>query len=181
MSDATHIDLTELGVVRLFRLPQRDGLAPGEAFPLDQLAAFLGVAQLNAADVQQVWPDDLDGMSVAEFLDTGYGIDAAQLTAQAHVFAAHESTDLLIFVRSSAFTDRPVTLTLSGGLSLLAMFREPGAQVSFDPLPNPDPQAVLQDAPQKKTPSDAAMSGRVATVALLVMALLVVVMIWIAG
>jgi len=84
-------------------------------------------------------------------------------------------------MRSGAFIDNPVHLHQDGSLFLISTLKEQGANVVFEPLPNPDPVAAIESPPQKKRPSDAAMSGRVATVALLVMALLVGLMIWIAG
>ena len=95
--------------------------------------------------------------------------------------ATDDMDAVLLIVRSGAVLNKPVSLTTTAHATLIATFREPGANVSFEPLPNPDPEAAIEDAPQKKRPSDAAMSGRIATLALIVMGILVGLMIWIAG
>ncbi len=182
MNDLT-ITEGETGLVRVFVLVRPADLPRGQSLPLSQIARWMGVASLNEADVQQLWTDDLADMPLPDFLAAGYGIDEGQLSAQAEVLEGvmdlHPT--LLVVVRSSAFVDRPQILVLDGPLHLLATLHEPGVEVAFERLPNPDPDAVLSDAPQKKQPSDAAMSGRIAMIALLVMALLVVLMVWIAG
>ena len=127
-----------------------------------------------------IWTDDLvEPVGLREMLIDGYGIDAIQ--ADAALPTLEGITDLhprmFVFVRSGAFMDHAATLRADSPLVMIEAFREPGANISFTPFPNPDPQAVLEDKSAKKTPSDAAMGGRVATVALLVMRLLVWLMI----
>lgn len=180
--DTTTVTAHENGVVRLFRLSYPLAMEIAHCGTLDAFCRALGIAQIDAAQVQQVKTPALDGMSVTDFLRAGYEVNDDDIAAHAPALDALEEGDhVLMVVRSSAFQDRPVTLTTSGDATLVATLREPGVEVSFDPLPNPDPAPAIEDAPQKKRPSDAAIGGRVATIVLLLMALLVWLMIWIAG
>jgi len=182
MTQTQTVSPTEHGVVRIFLVHHPEKMARGSSVPMEKIADALGVTQLNIADVQQIWTDDIpDGF--ADFLTRAYDANRDDLAGQAEAWDVIDQTRwLVVVIRSSAFLDRPVEFVHSSEMmSLIATVREPDGSVSFDPLPNPDPEAVLTDAPQKKTPSDAAMSGRVATLALLVMAFLVWLMIWVAG
>lgn len=182
MTQTMAISATEHGVVRVFLAKSPADLARGAVLPLEDIANALGVVQLNTVDVQQIWTDDTpDG--IASFLRDAYGANKDDIAAQTDAWNTIDQTRcLVVVIRSSAFLDRPVEIVhASDLLDLIATVREPDASVHFEPLPNPDPAPALQDAPTKKVPSDAAMSGRIATLALLVMALLVWLMIWIAG
>lgn len=183
MTDPMTVAEGEHGLVRLFLVHRPSDLHRGDLVPLSTLAEALGVAALRPEDVQQIWTDDMTDMSLQQLLMSGYGISAEEMAKHHDLIESAMEAHPAIFaiIRSSAFMDRPVTLTSSSLMSLIATLREPDASVDFEPLPNPDPNGVLVDAPQKKPPSDAAMSGRVATIALVVMALLVGVMIWVAG
>lgn len=179
-----HISLNETGVVRVFALNRPADMARGQEVEVAQIADWLRVSQLNAQDVQQIWTDDMvDDLDLQGLLAAGYDIDADQIAAQAdRLDAATEAhPTMFVIIRSSAFVTRPVDLHDEGPLFAIASFNEPSANVSFQPLPNPDPNKVLEDAPQKKQVSDAAMGGRIATIVLVVLAALVWVMIKIAG
>lgn len=183
MADPLTISDGEHGLVRVFALVRPADLRRGHELPLAQIADWLGVASLNGEDVQQLWTDDLADMSLPEFLSDGYGVSQADLSdnsaALEGVMDMHPT--ILVFVRSPAFRDRPAAIGQDGPLFLVAALREPDANVVFEALPNPGSGGVLQDPPQKAKPSDAAMSGRIATLALLVLFALVGLMIWIGG
>ena len=183
MNNLATVSETETGVVRVFALVRPSDLARGTALTSDQLEAWIGAGPLDESQVQQLWTDDLSEMSLQDFLTAGYAVNADDLTQSRNalegVMDLHPT--VLVIVRSPAFLTRPTRIGDEGPLHLVATLREPDASVTFQDLPNPDPEAVLQDPPQRKQPSDAAMSGRVATIALLVMAVLVILMIWIAG
>jgi len=172
----------EHGVVRVFVADSQLAMEIGHLGTYDRLRRSLDVETLAGDHIQQLQTRILEEDGLQDFLAEGYGISADELAACKDALDAVQQDDvLLLIVRSSAFPDRPVTLRTDGEAKLIATLHEPNANVSFKPLPNPDPEAVLEDPPQKKRPSDAAMSGRIATVALLLMGLLVWLMIWVAG
>ncbi len=183
MIDGQNISEHEYGLVRVFVLVRPSDLARGKALAPDQIAEWIGVGALDVDHIQQMWTMDLEDIGLPEFLAAGYDVRTEDLEANRDALEATGDMHPTVYViaRSPAFLTKPAELSGEGPLHLLATLREPDTSVTFDPLPNPDGTAVLEDPPQKKVPSDAAMSGRVATVALLVMALLVVLMIWVAG
>jgi len=180
--DGAIVSDQERGVVRVFLADNQLMMDIGQSGNYERLCQALGVTSLVGDHVQQLQTRILDDLSLQDFLADGYGIAPEELEAHKDAFDAVQGEEvLLLILRSSAFEDRPVTLNTNGEAKLIATLHEPNANVSFKPLPNPDPEAVLEDPPQKKRPSDAAMSGRIATIALLLMGLLVWLMIRIAG
>jgi len=178
----TIVNEHEHGLVRVFLLDAalRDDTTTSGLY--DAFCKAIGVGQLNADDVQSVDVEALEDMTLSDLLRAGYDVNEDDLTEYAFQLTALTNTDaMVLIVRSGAFIDRPVTLKTDGAAQLIATLREPEAKMPTGALPNPDPNAVLESPPQKKRPSDAAMSGRIATVALVLMALLVWLMIWIAG
>ncbi|SEK60459.1 hypothetical protein [Roseovarius nanhaiticus] len=185
MSDKIEIKATETGVVRIFAVD----------IPADRIAAFtarngswplgeaLGAEALDPAHVEIFDADDLAGLGLPGYLADGYAIPEEQLAPLRGQLMSQKG--VLMVVTSRAFQGTAQTLTPRAPLSLIATLQEPVDPVTFAALPDASartPAEPPQDAePQKKAPSDAAMSGRVATVVLLVLALLVGVMIWIAA
>ena len=172
----------EHGLVRVFLLDVSLRAEVETSGTYDAFCAALGIAQINADDVQTLDTATLDHMLLVDFLRDGYEANEDDLTEYQFQLDAVSDTDtMVLIVRSGAFIDRPASLVTDGPARLIATLREPEAQMPMTPLPNPDPEAVLEDATQKKRPSDAAMSGRIATMVLVLMAALVWLMIWIAG
>lgn len=172
----------EHGVVRVFLLDAGLRAETQETGAYDAFCTALGITGINADDVQQLETLSLEDMPLADFLRSGYDANEDDLTEyQFQLDAVSDSDAMVLIVRSGAFVERPTTFATEGPARLIATLREPDFEVPMTPLPNPDPTAVLEDAPAKKKPSDAAMSGRIATIALLLMALLVWLMIRIAG
>lgn len=172
----------EHGLVRVFLLDAPLRAKVTQTGNYDAVCAALGIARLNADDVQELETASLEHMLFADFLRDGYEANVEDLEDYKFQLDAVSDTDaMVLIIRSGAFVDRPASLITDGAATLIATLREPDSNVVMTKLPNPDPDAVLGDVPAKKRPSDAAMSGRIATVALLLMALLVWLMIWIAG
>ncbi len=163
----------EIGVVRVFHFtPAKDD------GPIFQFQSAIGVSGLNAEHVQHVVLADLGDMPLRSFLSVAYEIDAAALDK---VTELDGLTGHVFIVRSSAFLDRPVTLKTDGTARLVATLWEPSNVGGFAaPIKTESADGILTP-PTKKKPSDAAMSGRIATIALLVMGLLVWVMIKVGG
>ena len=163
----------EVGCVRVFHFDP-----PHDDDPIFQFQTAIGVSGLGAENVQHVVLAELGDMPLRSFLTVAYEIDAAALDKVAEL---DELTGNVFIVRSSAFLDRPVALKTDGAARLVAALWEPSKVGGFSaPIKTESAEGILTP-PTKKATSDAAMSGRVATVALLVMALLVILMIWVAS
>jgi len=179
--DPTHVSEHEHGIVRVFAADAQLAMDIGDSGDYDLLCRALGIERIDPEQVQQVQTAALADMTVSDFLREGYEVDVAEPQVREALDATAKDDVLLLVIRSAAFLDRPVKLIVDGDVKLIATLREPGVDVVFKTLPEPNPSEILQDQTAKKTPSDAAMGGRVATIALLVMALLVWVMIKVAS
>lgn len=179
--DPTQVSEHEHGIVRLFATNSQLSMDIGHSGTYDRLCRALGIEQIDPEQVQQLQTGVLADMTVSDFLREGYEVDVGDAQMRKTLNALTKDDVLLLVIRSAAFLDRPATLTVDGEAKLIATLREPDVDVVFKPLPKPNPTEILVDQMTKKTPSDAAIGGRVATVALLVMALLVYVMIKVAS
>lgn len=184
MSDTIEITAHETGIVRVFAVD----------IPADQIAAFiarngrwplreaLGADALDPEHIQVFDAADLTGVGLPTYLTEGHAIPEDQIAPLRGRLEAQTGTVMVITSRGFASTAQ--TLTPRAPLRLIASFSEPHTPITFGALPDasaqpqqPEPETPLA----RKKPSDAAMSGRVATVVLLVLALLVAVMIWVAS
>ncbi len=178
MTDKITIKPTEHGVVRVFAVD----------LPEDQIAGFnrqngtwplqeaLGADVLNADHVELFPVSDLDELGLTGYLEQGYGMDHADLAdmrARLDGLSGH-----VLIVTSRAFGETAQTLTPRAPLRLIASFNEDTAPVAFEPLPS---KAARGTTGGKAAPSDAAMSGRIASLALLVLFALVAVVVWVAS
>ena len=179
--DPTIVTEGEHGLVRVFHyIPDPDSPDTGDLFAFIKEINVGTVADTN---IQRVVVNDLNGMLLSDFLGRAYAIEQDKLDPCLDQLDALNGT--VFVVRSSAITNRPATFNTSGPAKLVATFAEPGVEVNFVPLPDESAKRPAEETPEKespkKPPSDAAMSGRIATLALLVMGLLVWLMIWVAG
>ncbi|MFD0859823.1 FHA domain-containing protein [Roseovarius aquimarinus] len=184
MSDRIEIKATETGVVRVFSVDipaDRIGgfTARNGSWPLREA---LGAEALDPAHVEVFDAADLAGVGLAGYLAEGHAIPDDQIEPMRARLAAQEG--VLMVVTSRAFQGTAQTLRPRAPLSLVGTFFEPQDPVTFGALPDASarvPEAAPDAPPARKAPSDAAMSGRVATIVLLVLALLVALMVWIAA
>lgn len=178
MTDRIHIKPTEHGVVRVFDVD----LPPEQIKPFNRrngtwpLQDALGAGTLDPAHVDLIAVEDLDELGLAGYLSEGHGISADDLRDMRGRLAALSGHVLI--VTSRAFGGEEQTLSPRAPLHLVATFTEDRPPVSFDPLPS---QAARGVTGGKPPPSDAAMSGRVASIALLVLFLLVALVVWVAS
>ena len=176
MSERFEIKQNEHGMVRLFvvDLPEEaiEGFAEGG------LTEALGVARLDPEGVELFALENLQGVGLAGYMVDGLGIAEADVTpdkARLDALTGH-----LLVLRSRAFGGQSATLTPRAPLRWIGTYPEENAPVKFEPLPSE--AAKGQVVPEgKPRPSDAAMSGRVAMIALLVIFALTALMIWIAA
>ncbi|MGJ8610327.1 MAG: hypothetical protein ACSHWY_04500 [Octadecabacter sp.] len=177
--DAKTVTEHEHGVLRVFFLDDVPEYEPGGIQAMKAFWAAIGLPNNGLGDVQIVnasyFPDGLRA-----FLKDGYGLSDKDLFEHGQTLDAFKG--FAAIVRSSSFDKRPVTLTVDGSAKLIAAYHEDGADTAFpSPISTLGAMGVLTPPPAKKKPSDAAMGGRVATIALLVMGLLVWVMIKVGG
>ena len=185
--DPNTVAQNEYGVIRLYtidlpherieeyREPQF-GADDEKVWPLkDALGArFLDSDFIEVFDVA-----DLADLGLVGYLTVGNGV--AERDVEPYKDLLDGVQGHLVMIVSLAFGGFDQTLSPQSPLRFLAAFREDKPDIKFETLPDGGSQGPVEDASPKKRPSDAAMGGRVATIALLVMAALVWVMIKIAG
>lgn len=166
------------GLVRVFRVSPalQERLATTD--DLGALEQALGVIIAKPQDVQLVAADTLSDVSLAQFLTMAYGVDAAALTDLQDILA-----DTFVIIRSGAFGGVAVTLKDSSDAQLISTVAEDGPTApALTPLTAETAKGTAPTGkPPKKPKSDARIGGMVATVALLLMGILVWLMIWIGG
>jgi hypothetical protein len=179
MSERFEIKDNEHGVVRLFTvdLPEAelDGFADDSDVP-SALQEALGVDRLNMDFVELFPVDTLEGVGLAGYMTDGLGVAQAEVDDDRARLEAIRGP--VLFVLSSAFGRHAVTLTPKSPLRWIGTYTEDRAPVNFKPLPSESAKGTTGG---KAPPSDAAMSGRVASIALLVLFLLVAVVVWVAA
>ena len=169
----------EYGKLRVIALPTdlAHRLAPPADWQL--LFAALGVDYLQAADIQLVDIAALGDMTLGDFLQDAYEIGPEQLAPVAAQIQAQSG--YVVLLRSGAFGGRAQQMVLQDGVRLVAFLSEPGpGPLAFGPLPAAGAAGHLA-GPTRPIPSNAAILGRVATVALLVIFALTALMVWVAG
>jgi hypothetical protein len=180
-----HIDIPagEPATVRLFtlNLPREDiRFMATHHDRAGWLAGMLGVATVDAAQVEAFDLDDLGRMGIAGYLVEAHGLSPDLLASDADRLAALKGPVMIL--RSGAFGGRAVRLTPRPVLVLVGAWPEDGPPpVRFDHLPAKGAEGTIVASPVKPRMSDARMGGMVAMGALVVMFALTAVVIWIGG
>jgi len=182
MSDRFHIPKNEHGLVRLFSidLPPEDIPSfveeNGDDWPL---RAALGAGHLEHEYIEVFPVSDLTGLGLIGYMNEGLGISQADLAgdrAQLDAVSGH-----VLVVLSRAFGGHEQQIAPQPPLRWIGTWREERAPVQFETLPHESAQGEVPVETQPEKPSEAAMSGRVAMIALLVIFVLTGLMIWIAA
>lgn len=182
MTDEIEIKASETGVVRVFSVDiPADEIpvftAQGDRWPLREA---LGAETLDPDHVEIFDAADLTGVGLPGYLAEGHAIPEDQIAPLRERLTALRGTVMVI--TSRAFAGTAQTLSPRAPLNLIASFSETTTPITFGALPDASAQRQQPEAETpRKAPSDAAMSGRVAMVVLLVLAVLVAVMVWIAS
>lgn len=197
--DPTFVGAHESGVLRIYSInvPKEEieafsinhqELFAGESEPdYWALKDWLGADTLNAEYVNVMDIDDLSAMPFVYYLIEGYDIRDEDIEAHRATLAALSGH--VAILTSAAFggveqdlkSNTDAQTQENTFLIHAATLRQRNANATFRPLPDGGADGVLTSPPAKKIPSDAAMGGRVATIALIVMGLLVWLMIKVAG
>ncbi|WP_420557975.1 hypothetical protein [Roseovarius sp.] len=185
MSERIEIRESESGVVRVFdvslsREQAETFIRRNGSWPLQEA---LGAENLDPHYVDMMQIEDLEGYGLSQYLEQGMGVSTDDLE-DAHVLIEGLKGSVLV-IGSGAFGGQAQVLTPRAPLRLVATFNEDKAPVQFDPLPSAGAQVAPAteepDAPEPKKKSDAAMSGRVAMIALIVLFVLTAVVVWVAS
>jgi hypothetical protein len=180
MNQTIDIPASDSGVLRLFALnlstqilQELDDSAP------ENLCVMLGLEDLDPTYVELVRISDLEELGLAGYLRDGYGLDEASIgedRAKLRGLSGH-----VLIILSLAFRNTATTLEARPDLTLIGRYHTQGPDWSATaPLTSPS-AAPYTGPPAKKRPSDAAMSGRIATYALLFIFLFTGAFIWIAS
>ena len=185
MTKPIDIAAHESGLVRVFALSLdetaaqrlKDNSPVNGTAPQDQ--ALGGTIDSTRTEVFAL--SDLGDMSLPDYLLDGAGVKSKPLEKDRAKLAALGGWVLIVY--SSAFGDAAQTLTPAPELTLIGTSPQEGVDWRDDVDLSTPSALPYQDtgAPARKRPSDAAMSGRVATAALLVLFALVGLMVWVAG
>lgn len=167
------VSATERGRVYVISLPV--------LMDVPQLSAALGATVLDPAQVDIVDVAELGELGLSGYLAAGMGVAGVDALALAAVQGP------VALIRSAAFKGEAQVLQLPAGGVLAGVYDEAtgtpavGDLVTEAAAPQaPAPTSEAEPEPAPRRASDAAMSGRVATIALLVLFALVAVMVWIA-
>lgn len=139
------------------------------------IAELLGRDDAKLTHVDLIAVADLDEIGLAGFLRDGPCVPADELTE--HKARLEALTGFVLILYPGVF-DADTEISLGPDLSLIAVLNQ--EPTSWDAAQTLTSAAATELTPGKKKPSDAAMSGRIAMLALLVIALLTWLMIWIA-
>lgn len=176
-SPATSIPPSATRSVWVFRLEMGQELA--EALVDDgPLAQGLGVAQIDRSKVELVEGEDFLEYGFLRYLHEGHGFPLDALIPDAEALNALRGPILLVF--RAALPAGLGTLAPEPRLHLIGRYDEAALDAPQAMPPLHATEGELGPAPRKK-PSEAAMSGRVATLVLGFLVLFCVAFVWIAS
>ena len=176
----------ERGVIRLFALslseteakalrskdPGSDTLDP-EAVALQKEA--LGVTELDGTCVEVFPVADLEELGLAGYMIEGNGVDPDEIEPDRVKLAALDGWIMIVYSR--AFRGKATVLRPAQALTLVATYNDPATEWTSETAIE---TASAKTSPVKSPPSDGAMMGRVAMIALLVLFALTGLIVWIA-
>ncbi|NSX56492.1 hypothetical protein [Parasulfitobacter algicola] len=173
-----NVSTNETGIIRLYDITLPDTQA--KALTATDVQQALGVDRLNG-DYIDIFPiSTLQGVGLLGYMIDGLGIAADDLVADKD--RIDQITGYVVVILSRAFGGQTVTLRPDASLQLIGTYSEAQSKTAPVDLQAETAQPKQADTPPSKKPkSNAAISGMVATVALLVMFALVGLMIWIGG
>jgi len=145
------------------------------------LPKALGLEFIDMDFIDFMIEEELEAFPLSKMLIEGHGMDSASVAPDAAMLDRLRGQ--VVLVHSSALADLAPSVEPAPPLTFVGRYSE---ALKNDGTPMGVVKSATEAAdgtatPAKKQPSDAAMGGRVATIALLVMAALVWVMIKIAG
>ncbi|MCF6444386.1 hypothetical protein [Nereida sp. MMG025] len=183
MTLQTQVSENERGVIRLYEIALPHDEA--RAITASDIQQAFGVDHLDSDFVETFHVRDLQELGLRGYMETGLGIASCDIDPFAERIVDVDGWVALVV--SQAFGGRETRLAPKHPLRPIGAFVEEGASTPLTRLqaetakPSPPPDASEENPKGKKPRSDAAMSGMVATIVLIVLALLVFAMIWVGG
>ncbi len=177
----TRIDVAagERDIVRLFAIDltkaEAEAMATQEADWSLHMA--LGAPDLDYGYVDLVDPDDLDGIGLSGFLIEGIGLDPGLIAGDRAMLDGLKGPHAVI--SSPAFKGEALVLTPTNPVRWIATYAPEPEVKSMEPLQSDAAEGEATLSPPKR-PSDAAMSGRIALLAILVLIVLTILVVVIA-
>ncbi|MFK7746449.1 MAG: hypothetical protein AB8B47_15450 [Roseobacter sp.] len=175
------ISTNEQGVIRVFAVNRAvaDMADALKTRPKADLARdLLNAPHLDTTTVEVFPTSDLAGVGLAGYLTEGQGVPSEQTEPDKPKLDALDGYVLLLF--SKSFNGQDMTLSTGPEVTLIGTYTQDSTDWSAPvDLSTPSAQPYSGAAPQKKRPSDAAMSGRIAMLALLVAFFVVGLMVWV--
>ena len=154
--------------------PAPDGLADKTEAAMQ---AIFGPVLVNTDYVDAVTPGMLEDMTLPDLIRNGYDMPVSETDAE----AMRGMMGTAVLVMSAAFGGVAQVIDLPADVRVVTTLRDTPDLKAPRPISTDTAPGNLTGGKVKKPTSDAAMSGRIATLALIVMFTLVGVMIWIAG
>lgn len=170
-----HIPANDHGAIYVLELqrPAPEGLQEKTDAAM---MAVLGKIVVNTDYVDAIVPGTLTDMTLPDLIRNGYEMPIAEREAE----QLRGLFGTVVLVMSAAFGGNETTVDLPGDIRHVLTLRETPTMHAPQPLTAQSAEGIIVQT-GKKPVSDAAMSGRIAMIALVVLFLLVAIMIWIAG
>ena len=140
------------------------------------MMAVLGNVVVNTDYVDAIIPGMLSDITLPDLIRNGYEMPISEMDAE----KLRGLFGTVVLVMSAAFGDNALTVNLPSDVRLVTTLRETPQMHAPQSIATQSAKGMLGQT-VKKPVSDAAMSGRIATIVLVVLFLLVAIMIWIAG
>jgi len=180
MTQTIDIPANEHGALRVFALSMTDETARALKDIPAELMTALGVPV--DPDHVEIFPlSDLEGVGLAGYLADGHAVPDTELAPDR--IKLDKLGGWVMIVYSRAFGGAATTLAPDPALTLIGTYGTPGTNWQATETIASEAAKPYSAPPEtvKKRPSDAAMSGRVATLVLILLALFTYVFIRIAG
>lgn len=175
MTDALGIPLTLDRAVWLFAIDLPD--ADIDAFLAGDLASALGTDAVDPGQIEVIDTDTLRVIGLAKYLSEANGMDDATVAPDAAMLDSLRGRLLMVF--RAALGTGGTSLHPRPPLRFIGHYAEPAPAMPLPMGTSPSASGVLE-GPRGK-PSDAAMSGRIATVVLILLFLFTGLFFWLAS